>query len=245
MSYQVALSVGMIMVGCCSNSITLEAMFFKDSKCGSLVTISQFIMLAVYGAFLNIEGLGFRRPKVPMYWHIFQVLLFFGSSILNNIAFKYHISMPLHSLIRSGSLAMNVIVGFVVFRYKTGWNKVFCVLIVSIGIGIATIASSNSSDKVFNLDVDYNQWLVGIGILVVALIMQALLGNAQQYGYQTWKSDANETIFYSVSVHSIHLASFEHSILCIDFWRYTSEYCKFQCIPSYSSKYTNSNIMGH
>lgn len=114
-------SIFMLMFGCCANVISLEAMLFKDSKCGSLITICQFILLTIYGFISNLDlknGKILRTPKVPLYYHLFQVFLFFSSSVMNNMAFGYNISMPLHSLIRSGSLAMNMIVGVVFFKYK-------------------------------------------------------------------------------------------------------------------------------
>jgi UDP-xylose/UDP-N-acetylglucosamine transporter B4 len=200
MDGSILLSVSMVMLGCCSNAITLESVFFRCTSCGSLVTLSQFAILAVYGLVLNLElknGIGLKTRKSPLYWHLFQVILFFGSSLLNNLAFAYHISMPLHSLIRSGSLAMNIVVGYVIFRYKTTLWKAFCVLIVSIGIFLASIASSQSKEKVFNQEMVFSEWIIGIAMLFVALILQALLGNAQQYSFQTWKSDPQETVFYS------------------------------------------------
>lgn len=59
------------------------------------------------------------------------------------------------------------------------------------------MVSSNPNEKVFNVEKRFDIWIIGITMLFISLVLQASLGNAQQYAFQTWKSDANESVFYS------------------------------------------------
>ncbi len=115
----------MITVGCCSNVIFLELLLNESNKAGSIVTLAQFIFISVEGLIQNFE---IRRDKktqkiesllkkrtTPLYFHVLLVALFFTQTIINNLAFSYSISLPLHSIFRSGSLIMNMIVGIIGF----------------------------------------------------------------------------------------------------------------------------------
>ena len=49
-------------------------------------------------------------PVLGRYYAAF-VLVFFTVSVINNNAYAYHISVPLHTIFRSGSLVASLIVG--------------------------------------------------------------------------------------------------------------------------------------
>ena len=62
--------------------------------------------------------------------------------------FDYHISAPLHMIFRSGSLLANMCVGAVLIGRKYSWQQVCAVLLVTLGIAIATTSSSKPESQV-------------------------------------------------------------------------------------------------
>ena len=116
----------MLLSGCLSNNVTLEMMLYVDSGCGSLLTICQFLVIVIQGIFQQFDKttLWLKERKIPITYHFAQVVLFFGSTITSNIAYSYHISLPLMSLFRSGALAMNLIIGMIIFRLKFKKKKI-------------------------------------------------------------------------------------------------------------------------
>jgi hypothetical protein len=122
---QPSLLITMIMVGCCANVITFELMLNEHTRAGSIVTIAQFIFISMEGLVQNvqvnktkqgsIESIKLKQRATPLYFHALLVGLFFSQTVVNNLAFSYNISLPLHSIFRSGSLIMNMLVGMIGF----------------------------------------------------------------------------------------------------------------------------------
>lgn len=213
--YTVPVALAMIMFGCCSNVVTMELLLNIDSRSGSLITICQFLFVTV----TSIDGVityekDSKLPKLrplttPFWFHCLIVIVFFSQSIINNVAFGYDISMVLHSIFRSGSLIMNLIVGLLFFGTKIPFNKMLCVLAITIGIALATYGSSQSvklnSETVFNKQVNYSNWMFGISLLTISQVMSGFLGNMQEYAYRKYGKDWRENLFYS---HALSLPLF-------------------------------------
>lgn len=112
------------------------------------------------------------KPRaVPIQRWFILVVIFYIVSALNNIALGYNISMPLHIIFRSGGLIVNMFLGWLLlskryvtalprleivssvplftyeyFRYSAG--QVMAVVLVTVGVVWATIASTKSDSKV-------------------------------------------------------------------------------------------------
>eukprot|EP01080_Neovahlkampfia_damariscottae_P004462 gene4462-7844_t len=198
-SLNILLSITMLLGGCLSNNITLELMLYVDSGCGSLLTICQFLLITIQGIFQQFDSTKFwlKDRKIPIKFHLIQVVLFFGSTIASNIAYSYHISLPLMNLFRSGALAMNLIVGMIIFRLKQPLSKIFAVLMVTFGIAITSWETSQTGGKVFNEELQFEVFIIGIGLIIFSLCLQATLGNVQQYVLKTFEADYRENVFYS------------------------------------------------
>ena len=91
-------------------------------RAGSAVTLMQFIAAAIF-AFINValsggpippfqtgvspqipNGNWWRwifKPAIPYIHYISMIILFFIVQVVNNLAFKFNISMPLHMIFRS------------------------------------------------------------------------------------------------------------------------------------------------
>jgi UDP-xylose/UDP-N-acetylglucosamine transporter B4 len=199
--------IAAVMIGCCSNVITFELILNEYNKSGSIVTIAQFLFISMEGLIHNskiernidgsLKSIGLKERSTPLFYHALLVSLFFTQTIVNNLAFSYNISLPLHSIFRSGSLITNMLVGMILFHYRYPKGKILSVIAISIGIVLATYSSSQDTGKVFNEEIDYSKWTIGIMMLTAGQFMASLLGNLQQYGYKHYGKDYRENMFYS------------------------------------------------
>ena len=175
-------------------------------KSGNLITLSQFLAVSLVGLFNNLERGSncffprFKPRVIPIKNWIIMVLLFWTISILNNHALGYRISMPLHILFRSGSLIISMVMSWTFFKRKYTVNQVIGVGLVTIGILISTFASATIQESTPLLE-----WMTGIFILTLALILTALLGQYQQLTYSTYGSQWKEGLFY---IHVLSLPGF-------------------------------------
>ncbi|KAI4749737.1 UAA transporter [Aureobasidium sp. EXF-12298] len=72
------------------------------SSTGLLITLSQFIFTALAASFSQITPtLTLRSPSVPMRKWAYIALMFFAVNMLNNWAFAFNISVPVHIILRS------------------------------------------------------------------------------------------------------------------------------------------------
>jgi len=71
---------------------------------GYLILLFQFSFIIIEGLFENLKihyskngfSVTLKKRKAPLYKWFIMVILFFSSSALNNLVFKYNISMPYH-----------------------------------------------------------------------------------------------------------------------------------------------------
>jgi hypothetical protein len=59
--------------------------------------------------------LTWKVPIVPLKHYAYQTALFFSMSYLNNFAFKFNISQPLHMVFRSANLVTTFTMGYLFF----------------------------------------------------------------------------------------------------------------------------------
>src|SRR5271156_3902494 len=99
-------ALSLIFIGCVINNYALECIVtprwsWTDKKAGSLFTLLQFAFVAACSAPRNVEGIFKRRTLiVPLKYYAGQTCLFFAMSYLNNLAFAFGISQPLHMIFR-------------------------------------------------------------------------------------------------------------------------------------------------
>ncbi|KAG2377551.1 hypothetical protein C9374_009067 [Naegleria lovaniensis] len=193
-------SVAMIMSGCVLNVIVLEMILNLDSKMGPLLTLIQFIFISLESLRHNIdwETKSLKKRAIPLWFYSILVFLFFFQSVVNNLVFKYHISIILHTIFRSSSLLMNLLIGILLFGKSQPKEKIISVLMITIGIFIAVVASNKSESIVFGQEIVGTAWVMGLILLTASQFSTGLLGNLQSYGYSKYgTSDENENIFYS------------------------------------------------
>lgn len=74
-----------------------------------------------------------------------NILLFFAINVLNNHAFSYDISVPVHIILRSGGSITTMAAGYL-YGKRYSHSQVISVVVLSVGVVLA--AWSDASNKV-------------------------------------------------------------------------------------------------
>lgn len=83
--------------------------------------------------------------KVPLSRWIVNIVLFFGINILNNHAFSYNISVPVHIILRSGGSITTMMAGYL---YGKRYSRVQALAVVLLSVGVVLAAWSDAKEKV-------------------------------------------------------------------------------------------------
>lgn len=84
----------------------------------------------------------FLKPnQIPIYRWLVQILLFFSVSVLNNYAFGYNISVPVHIILRSGGSMTTLVIGYI-WGKRYSRTQVFSVLILTVGCVLAALGDA-------------------------------------------------------------------------------------------------------
>ncbi|KAI8371213.1 UAA transporter [Choanephora cucurbitarum] len=191
--------LGLIFGGCCSNVFALEVLVTDSPKSGQLITFGQF-------AFVALEGLrhqltwGKYGPKlkptvVPISNWLALVTMFFIVSILNNLALGYNISVPLHIIFRSGGLIINMILGALLLKKRYSMGQIVGVLFVTAGVIWATLDNASAHNN--SNPGSTTEFVTGILLLLVAMILSAGMGLFQEVTYKKYGKQWREGLFYT------------------------------------------------
>ncbi|KDN45475.1 UAA transporter [Tilletiaria anomala UBC 951] len=213
----------LIFGGCCSNVWYLEECTVLLPQSGTLLTVTNFLFIALLflPSQLYIPGKGvgskaasipsfiprFKRPSVPLTRWGVQVVLFFSTNLLNNVAFAFSVPMAVHIIFRSGGLVFNMLLGWMFANKKYNVLQVISVLLVTGGVIVSTLAASGKqTSSVSELKTSSSDYTIGITMLLVSLIVSGIMGLWQEetfkrYGTSHWK----EALFYS---HALSLPLF-------------------------------------
>ncbi len=129
-----------------------------------------------------------------------NIVMFFAVNLLNNIAFGYNISVPVHIILRSGGSVLTMLVGFVWGKRYSG-IRVLSVVMLTIGVIIAAMSDAQAKGKLsasptssISLDPEI---LTGLSLLFVAQLLSAIMGLYVQLTYAKYGSHWSENLFYS------------------------------------------------
>lgn len=116
---------------------------------GTLLTFVQFIFVAAVGFPSQFDS---KRPpffvkpnKVPIRRWLVNIVLFFSINVLNNHAFSYDISVPVHIILRSGGSITTMIAGGL---YGKKYSRIQVVAVLLLTVGVVTAAWSDAQTKV-------------------------------------------------------------------------------------------------
>lgn len=120
------------------------------SQTGLIITFLQFLFVTFFAypsQFSSSSSSGaessllLQRPKVPMRRWAFIAFMFFGINMLNNWAFAYNISVPVHIILRSFGSVTTMIAGFVRGK-RYSLLQVLSVVLLTVGVLISAWADS-------------------------------------------------------------------------------------------------------
>lgn len=114
---------------------------------GTLLTFVQFLFVAVTGFIAQFDKQNpyFIAPnKVPIRRWLVNIVLFFTINVLNNHAFSYDISVPVHIILRSGGSITTMAAGYL---YGKRYTRMQVVAVVLLTLGVIMAAWSDSQAK--------------------------------------------------------------------------------------------------
>ncbi|CAN6615339.1 UDP-N-acetylglucosamine transporter Yea4p [Trichomonascus vanleenenianus] len=204
---QILVVLGFIFGGCCSNVISLESIITEVPTAGDLITFTQFLLVALEGLIYHID---WERPPrlkprhVPIHRWIIIVLLFFVISILNNKVWAYDISVPVHTIFRSGGTVTTMTVGVLVGR-RYNIKQVSAVFILTIGVVIATLSSAEQKKTDDKKTRGGSKFALGIFMLFTASVMTSVQALVAESTYKKYGKHWRESLFYT---HALSLVLF-------------------------------------
>lgn len=114
---------------------------------GNLITFVQFAVTALLTwptHFSASQPPFFLKPRaIPIVRWLPYIALFFTVNFLNNYAFGYNISVPVHIILRSGGSVTTMLVGFIWGKRYTP-VQIMSVAMLTVGIIVAAMADARS-----------------------------------------------------------------------------------------------------
>lgn len=113
------------------------------------MTFAQFVFVAVTGYIAQFDKSRpplFMAPnKVPLRRWLVNIVLFFGINVLNNHAFSYNISVPVHIILRSGGSITTMAAGYL---YGKRYPQIQVIAVLLLTLGVTLAAWSDAQTKV-------------------------------------------------------------------------------------------------
>ncbi|KAK7951899.1 uncharacterized protein PG986_007627 [Apiospora aurea] len=167
----IGVMLGLIFGGCCSNFDATRPPFFLTPN------------------------------RVPIRRWLINIVLFFSINVLNNHAFSYDISVPVHIILRSGGSITTMIAGSL---WGKKYSRIQIVAVLLLTVGVITAAWSDSQTKFCVKDTSSGDshssapsFSTGLVILFVAQVMSAIMGLYTEETYKKYGPHWKENLFYS------------------------------------------------
>ncbi|KAJ5761871.1 uncharacterized protein N7511_005253 [Penicillium nucicola] len=209
------LMVSLIFGGCCANVFALEAIIKEQPTAGPLITFAQFVVCALFTlpSFLSFsagpQALFISARAIPLKSWVVYTAYFVTVNLLNNWAFAYKISVPLHIILRSAGPVASMVIGYIYNGKRYSRGQIASVGMLTVGVAAAALADAQSkglSIESSDSDVDMMTTVKGFTILVLAMILSAFQGIYADRLYATYGRDHwKEALFYS---HTLSLPIF-------------------------------------
>ncbi|PHH50527.1 UDP-N-acetylglucosamine transporter slc35b4 [Ceratocystis fimbriata CBS 114723] len=198
-SLSVLVIMAFIFGGCCSNVYALESIIKVEPASGTLLTFVQFLFVAVTGyisQFDKSQAPFFLTPnKVPIRRWLVNIVLFFSINVMNNHAFSYDISVPVHIILRSGGSITTITAGYL-WGKRYSRIQVAAVLFLTVGVITAAYSDAQSKGKAEGSS-GHSEFSMGLVILFVAQVLSAIMGIYTEETYKTYGPQWRENLFYS------------------------------------------------
>ena len=215
----------LIFGGCCSNVYTLESLVSASPSSGTLITALQFVITTLLTLPSHISwSRGWRNlfllpSSIPLTKWLIYTAFFLTINILNNAAFDYRISVPLHIILRSAGPVSTMLVGRLVGKRSYPPLKILSVILLFAGVVLAAASDAYAkqpdtptSKSSTNAPPQLSTQLPGFALLSAALLLSAFMGLYTDTLYTTYGRSAHitsETLFYS---HTLSLPYFLYQL---------------------------------
>jgi len=177
----------------------LEAIVKVEPASGTLLTFVQFLFVATTGYFSQFDRNRppfFLKPNhVPIKRWMVNILLFFTINVLNNHAFSYNISVPIHIILRSGGSITTIAAGYL-WGKRFSRMQVFAVTLLTVGVVIAAWSDQQSKQEVVESQT-LPPFSKGLAILFFAQVLSAIMGLYTEETYKQYGPHWKENLFYS------------------------------------------------
>jgi UDP-xylose/UDP-N-acetylglucosamine transporter B4 len=195
---------------CMTCMIGVESLAKEHPSAMNLMTFSTFLFISLEGLFVTTRFFTVRN-KIPLRGYFPVVATFFFVNVVNNQALNFHVPVPLHIIFRSGSLLTSLIMNRLLLKREYTMRKYASVFAITIGIVICTLATASLEKKegatipLEDAEKHYEEWMIGIAMLIVALLASSYLAIRQERPYSTYGKHPREAMFY---IHSVSLPFF-------------------------------------
>ncbi|KKZ62972.1 hypothetical protein EMCG_02683 [[Emmonsia] crescens] len=211
----IGIMMSLIFGGCCSNKISNNS-----HNLGVLITFTQFAFTTLFTlpnmlSFSTGPRSFFLAPRtVPLRSWMIYTAYFLSVNVLNNIAFAFKISVPLHIIIRSGGPVASMIIGHLYNAKTYTRTQILAVLLLTIGVVGAALADASAKGKSLDIGLSTGKGdgpslltsLTAFTLLGLAMVLGAFQGVYadrlfETYGRNNWR----ESLFYA---HALSLPFF-------------------------------------
>ena len=181
-----------------------------------MITFAQFVLCALFTLphFLSFSAgprsLFISPRAIPLRSWILYTAFFVTVNLLNNWAFAYKISVPLHIILRSGGPVASMIVGYIFNGKRYSRGQILAVAMLTAGVMAAALADAQGKGQSMEMgsgpDTAMMTTATGFTILALAMVLSAFQGIYADRLYATYGRDHwKEALFYS---HTLSLPLF-------------------------------------
>ncbi|KAL5334942.1 UAA transporter family-domain-containing protein, partial [Aspergillus crustosus] len=212
----ILLMISLIFGGCCANVFALEAIINNQPSSGPLITFAQFFLTAIFTtpSFISlsagIKSLYITPRSIPLRSWFVYTGFFVSVNLLNNWAFAYRISVPLHIILRSGGPVASMAVGYLYASKRYSQGQILAVALLTFGVVTSALADAQAKGEPIHVATNEGSsllgTLIGFAILVLAMLLSAFQGIYADRLYEVHgRSHWKEALFYS---HTLSLPLF-------------------------------------
>lgn len=123
------------------------------------------------------------------------VSLFFIATFLNNKAYSYGISVPMHIITQSGGVFILVILEWLYINKKPNIYQILAIMVLTSGVIIANVANISKKNS-FNLPM--LEYTKGIILLIISQILRSFMSIYMEKTFKLHSPNWKEVNFYMV-----------------------------------------------
>ena len=207
--------------------IVSDKVSFGDKKAGPLLTLIQYAFIALFclpqvltfGIKTSTHGKNIKEEEgfqiqnyiprvkalvVPFKRYVLLAGLFALMSWLNNLAFAFRVSQPLHVVFRSANLMVTFLFGRVFFGRKYSNQQFLLIAALTVGALSNTLAEAilgdtrlkAVSESAATTNLNFTTWIIGVLILIAVMCLQTLLGEMQSRTTTEFGKAGDESTFF-------------------------------------------------